>query len=273
MNEGSGKRSVKDIMKSLNKNTLGIIICAAVLLLTLIIYLVARGPHGNNKNETPKESMTVEAAAQIGDNDMTDVSSDAEEGESWQILSDKEYDVSINALGEGYSGEFVEDGSDEKVKNVLALKFANNGTKAIQYGEYVFDLNGEVASFKFSNLPAGQSCLVMEAGKHAYKKKDTISLVSRVVAQVDELPFANDQILVVDNSDDTIAIMNLTDKELPSARVFYKTFDEENNSFIGGITYTAKAEKIPAGGSVTVAPSHYVSGESIVVGSGIYESE
>ena len=275
MNEESGKRTVKEIIKSMNKNTLGIIICAGILLLTLVVFLMTRGSDslGNSKNEEPKESLTVEEVSQSGDNDLTDVSTDSDEGDSWQTLNDNEYDVTISALGEGYSGRFMEDGSDEKVKNVLALKFTNNGTKAIQYGEYVFDLNDEVVSFKFSNLPAGQSCVVLEAGKHSFKKKDTLNLVSRVVAQVDELPFANDQVLIVDNSDNTITIMNLTDKELPSARAFYKTFDEENSVFLGGITYTAKVENIPAGKGVTVEPGHYVSGKSVVVGSGVYESE
>ena len=275
MNEESGKRTAKEIIKSMNKNTLGIIICAGILLLTLVVFLMTRGSDslGNSKNEEPKESLTVEEVSQSGDNDLTDVSTDSDEEDSWQTLNDNEYDVTISALGEGYSGRFMEDGSDEKVKNVLALKFTNNGTKAIQYGEYVFDLNDEVVSFKFSNLPAGQSCVVLEAGKHSFKKKDTLNLVSRVVAQVDELPFANDQVLIVDNSDNTITIMNLTDKELPSARAFYKTFDEENSVFLGGITYTAKVENIPAGEGVTVEPGHYVSGKSVVVGSGVYESE
>ena len=274
MNEGSGKKSVREIVNSMNKNTLGIIICAAVLLLTLVVFLATRGvgSHANSNNEEPEASMTVEEASQIGDSNMKDVSVDSEDGEAWRTINDKEYNVTIDALGEGYSGEFVEDGSDKKVKNVLALKFTNNGTKAIQYGEYVFDLKGEVASFKFSNLPAGQSCIALEINQHSFKNKDILSIVSRVVAQVDELPFANDQVLVVDNSDNTITIMNLTDKELPAARAFYKTFDEENNVFIGGITYTAKVENVPAGGSVTVKPSHYVSGKSVVVGSGVYDS-
>ena len=275
MSEGSEKRTLGKFVKSMNKNTLGVIICVAILLLTLIVFLATRGSdsQGNNKSEEPEASMTVEEVAQNGDNDLTDVSADSDEEDEWQTLNDNEYDVTISSLGEGYSGEFMEDGSDEKVRNVLALKFTNNGAQAIQFGEYVFDLNDEVVSFKFSNLPAGQSCIVLEAAKHRYKRKDTLNLVSRVVAQVDELPFASDKVLVVDNSDNTITIMNLTDKVLPSARAFYKTFDEENNVFIGGITYTAKVENIPAGGGVTVEPSHYVSGKSVVVGSGIYESE
>lgn len=276
MSENSGnKKSIREIVGSLNKNTIGILICAAVLVLVLLIFFVVRGSSdsGKSKNDEPKTSMTVEAAAQIGDSDTTGISTDTKDDDSWNSMTDEEYGVSISKVEDGYTGQFVEDGSDESVKNILALRITNNGTQDIQYGEYVFSIDDTVVTFKFSSLPVGQSCVVLEAGKHKYKEEENLNLVTRVVAQTEELPFARDQILIVDNSDDTITIMNLTDKELPSVRAFYKTFDEENNTFVGGITYTAKAESIPAGGGVTVAPAHYHSGKSVVVGSGVYESE
>ena len=66
--------------------------------------------------------------------------------------------------------------------------------------------------------------------------------------------------------------MNLTNKELPVVRLFYKYFYEDENTFLGGITYSASAEKVPAGGSVTVSPGHFESGVSIFMGSGVYLS-
>lgn len=271
---GGKKQSLTERLRSMNRNTLGIIISAAVIILVLVIWLLVRGggASNENKNSTAKEG-TPEAYAEIGDSNLSSIKTDTEEGEVWEVLNDEEYGIQIDALSDGYSGAFLEDGSDEKVKNVLGLKFTNTGSQDIQYAEYVFGIGKKTVSFKLSDLPVGQSCIVLEASRHEYKKKDALSLVSRVVALVDEIPFAREQLLVVDNSDDTITIMNLTEKDIPVARVFYKSFSSDDNIFVGGITYNAKAEKIPAGSGVTVAPAHFKSGESVVVGTGVYESD
>lgn len=277
-NKNNVRDSIKTRMETLNKNTLGIIICVTVLVLTIAVFLITRGSDGSpgrNKTEgetTAKESMTVEDYAEIGDADINAVTTDTKDSDKvWKTMEDDKYAIEIKVLPDGYTGNYLEDGSDEDVKDILALMFTNKGTQDIQYAEYVFSLGKEVVSFKLSNLPAGQSCQVLEASRHNNDKKNAMELISRVVAQVEELPFARDELLVVDNSDNTITIMNTTKKEIAVARVFYKNFDSENNLFMGGITYTAKAEKIPAGGGVTVSPAHYTSGESVVVGSGVYE--
>ena len=74
------------------------------------------------------------------------------EKDAWTILMDKEYSIQIEALGSGYSGAFVEDGSNEKVSDVLALRFTNNGKQVIQYAEYVFGIDNETVSFKLTDL-------------------------------------------------------------------------------------------------------------------------
>ena len=275
-NKNTSKKDWKTVLSSMNKNTLGILVCALILVLTLVIFFVTRGT--TDSTETKKteeeihETMTVEDAKEIGDSDTSKVSTDGKDsGGSWKTMDDDEYSLQIDAVPEGYTGTFLEDGNDEDVKDIMALKFTNKGNQDVQYAEYAFSIGKEIVSFKLSDLPAGQSCLVLESAKHQNAVKEELSLVSRVVALVDEIPFARDEVLVVDNSDNTITIMNLTDKEIPVARAFYKSFDSEENMFVGGITYTAKAEKIPAGGGVTVAPTHYESGKSVIIGSGVYE--
>ena len=188
----------------------------------------------------------------------------------WTSLEDKDYGVTIKTLAAGYDGAFLEDGSDEQVKNVLALQFVNTSDKDIQYAEYAFAVNGVPISFKVSDLPAGQSCVVLEASRHQRDTKEVLELVSRVVAPVDMLP-GSDKVLPVINDDNTITLMNTTSEELPVVRVFYKYFYEEENTFVGGITYTATAEKIPAGGSVTISPSHFESNASLIMGTGVYD--
>ena len=275
---GETGKSLKGKLSSLNKNTLGILICAAVLVLTLIIFLVAGHGHssGGKSAQTPAERQDLTSEqqdlAEIGDSNLQSVKTDAKSDDKpWKTMRDDDYSIEIGSLSKGYSGAFIEDGTDEEVKNVLALQFKNSGSKDIQYAEYVFGYGKDTVSFKLSDLPAGQSCVVLEAGRHEFEKNESPSLISRVVAQVDEIPFARDEVLVVDNSDNTLTIMNLTEKEIPVVRVFYKNYDSEDNVFFGGITYTVTAENIPAGNGVMVTPEHFKSGDSVVVGSGIYD--
>jgi hypothetical protein len=188
----------------------------------------------------------------------------------WSTMTDGVYQIAIRRLN-AYTGPLFEDGSDADVSNVLALQFRNDGAQAVQYAEYVFDINGEEVAFKLSNLPAGQRCVVLAANRHAFNAGEVLKLKSRMVAQVETLPTADDQLLLVNNSDNTITVMNLTDHNIPLARVFYKTYYAEQDSFIGGITYTVEIRNIPAGGSSgAIAPSHFSAEMSRFVGSGVY---
>ncbi len=233
----------------------------------------------------------IETIRQTGNSNLSGVTTDTGSGVSggsaggadqqadapktpWTNLEDKDYGITIKTLAAGYDGAFLEDGSDEQVKNVLALQFVNTSDKDIQYAEYAFSVNGKPISFKLSDLPAGQSCVVLEASRHQYDKNEVLDIISRVVAPVDLLHAEGDnQVLIVKNAEDnTLTLMNATDKELPVVRVFYKYFYEEENTFVGGITYTATAEKIPAGGSVTIAPDHYEDAACVITGFGVYDN-
>ena len=188
----------------------------------------------------------------------------------WSKMTDNDYQISMRRLNP-YSGPFIEDQTDEQVTNVLALQFRNDGEQDVQYAEYVFNVNGTDLIFKLSNLPAGQTCVVLEANRHPYNANEVLKLSSRLVAQVDDLPTASDQILPVNNGDDTFVVMNLTGQPIASARVYFKSYYPDENTFIGGITYSVEVKNIPANGSSEViAPVHYSSDYSMFVGSTVY---
>ena len=222
----------------------------------------------------------IDTIRQTGNSNLSGIQTDTGSGvagtgeetvkQPWTTLNDADYGIEIRTLAAGYDGAFLEDGSDDEVKNVLALLFKNTSDKDIQYAEYAFAVDGKPISFKVSDLPAGQQCVVLEASRHQRNTSEVLELISRVVAPVDMLP-GSDKVLPVMNDDNTITIMNLTQEELPVVRVFYKYFYPDENTFVGGITYTATATKVPAGGSVTIAPSHFEANASVIMGTGVYE--
>lgn len=266
-----------------NKKTLWIVIAvAAVLVLALVIWLCTRSsddapsPDAPGVTETaqPTKDPDVESpdaqTPTVGNGDTSNVTTDTAADTPWTAMTDGDYNISIRSLG-GYDGLFIEDGSDAEVSGVLALQFTNNGSDAIQYAEYAFQAGSETLSFKLSDLPAGYSAVVLEANRHPYDSAEVLKLTDRVVATVESLSFASEQVLVVDNGDDSLTLMNVTDETLPVVRVFYKFYYADENVFVGGITYTAKGRNIPAGGSVTIYPSHYVSDGCVLMGSAVYE--
>lgn len=222
----------------------------------------------------------LETIRQTGNSNLSGVKTDTGSGtagtgeetvkQPWTKLNDEDYSLEISTMAAGYDGAFLEDGSDDEVKNVLALLFKNNGEQDIQYAEYVFAVDGKPISFKVSDLPRGQQCVVLEASRHQRDTNEVLELVSRVVAPVDILP-GSDKVVPVINDDNSITLMNLTQEELPVVRVFYKYFYPDENTFVGGITYTATATKIPAGGSVTISPSHFEANASVIMGTGVYD--
>ena len=222
----------------------------------------------------------IDTIRQTGNSNLSGVTTDTGSGiagtgeetvkQPWTSLKDEDYGIEIRTLAAGYDGAFLEDGTDDEVKNVLALLFVNTSDKDVQYAEYAFAVDGKPISFKVSDLPAGQQCVVLEASRHQRNTNEVLELISRVVAPVDMLP-GSDKVLPVINDDNTITLMNTTQEELPVVRVFYKYFYEDENSFVGGITYTATATKVPAGGSVTIAPSHFEANASVIMGTGVYD--
>lgn len=264
-----------------HKKTLWIAVAVvAVLVLALVIWLCARPGETPPEPDAPIESanpntdpdVESDPDAQnhtVGNGDTSNVTTDAADGVPWTTMTDSDYSVGIRALG-GYDGLFIEDGSDAEVANVLALQFTNNGSEVIQYAEYAFQTGGETLRFKLSDLPAGSSVVVLEANRRQYDSSEVLKLTDRVVATTPELTFASDQVLIVDNGDSSLTLMNLTDETLPVVRVFYKYYYDEEDVFVGGITYTAKGRSIPAGGSVTIYPSHYVTDGCVLMGSAVY---
>ena len=187
----------------------------------------------------------------------------------WGTMTDGDYQVSMRRLN-AYSGPFIEDQSDDEVSNVLALQFRNDSEQDLQYAEYIFDANGTKLVFKLSNIPAGQSCVVLEEGHHPYHADEILILTSRLVANVDVLPSAADQIKIEDNGDDSFTVVNLTDQPIASARVYFKTYYPDENTFIGGITYTVEVKDIPASGSSEpITSTHYGSDFTVFTGSAV----
>ena len=81
------------------------------------------------------------------------------------------------------------------------------------------------------------------------------------------------KIQVTDNGDNTLTVKNLTNETIPTVRIFYKYYMEDEKLFVGGIAFTVRISRLGAGASVTIQPSHYTSQTSRMVMVLTYASE
>ena len=87
------------------------------------------------------------------------------------------------------------------------------------------------------------------------------------------MEMSESKVQVTDNGDNTLTVKNLSNETIPTIRVFYKYYMEDEKLFIGGIAFTVRVSMLGAGASVEIQPSHYASRTSRVVMILTYDSE
>lgn len=173
--------------------------------------------------------------------------------------------LDILSIGQ-YEGKFVEDGSDDKKDNVLAIVVKNTSDKTISSGEIKLRKIGTSKSIKFifTNLKAGSSALVMEStGEVNFNGEDKYVYVSSSVNTEESTSLMEDKIEVT-TKDKNITVKNLTNKNLNTVYVYYKIVTD-GNCYLGGITYRAKFENVKGEKSVTADTLHFSNKNSEII--------
>ena len=181
------------------------------------------------------------------------------------------YGLTIHRLAP-YNGMFVEDGTNANVENVAMLLVSNDSDYPIEYASIAVQYGGETLTFDISALPKGEKMVVQEkTGKSIPDGK--AQAAKALVVRRATMEMSRDQVEVVDNGDNTLTIRNVSGKLLPTVRVFYKYYMEDEDVFVGGIAFTVRITRLDADASVTIQPSHYASATGRVVMVLTYDSE
>lgn len=171
-----------------------------------------------------------------------------------------------------YSGIYLEDGSDGNVSGIAVALLCNTGDEAIEYVDVTMVYEDKTLVFKASAIPAGARIAVQEMNKVSCSDGALLEC-SASIAALETLDLAEDSLRLEDNGDNSITITNLTNEEIATVRVFYKYYLEDEATFIGGITYTAKISNLKPQESIVVTPSHYTSEGSVVVMVRTYDTD
>ena len=170
-----------------------------------------------------------------------------------------------------YDGIYLEDGSDTSVSGVASILLHNAGSQGVDYAELFLTGSRTELKFVVSGFPAGGTAAVQADGKAPYVDQEyTAARADAVLA--DSFPMAQGVLQIEETDSDALKITNLSDKDIPCVRVFYKFCMQPENVYVGGITYVAKVENLKAGASVQITPSHYAKGGSRVIMAKTYDT-
>ena len=275
------------------KNRLAILIgavCLAIVLLAIVLAVILDGRSSDpNRNayqteptenstegpETPSQGQTTPPAPEeLPSSVVIPPKKDPQTGETLAVSFPCRipgYDLTIEKLAP-YTGLFVEDGSNANAQNVAMLQVKNDGDYPVEYAQIRLVCGQKELLFDISALPAGRQLVVQEkTGKTIGGEKATSA--SALVVQRAKMEMSEEQIQVIDNGDNTLTVRNLTGETIPTVRIFYKYYMEDENLFVGGIAFTARVTGLGAGASMKIQPAHFTSRTSRVVMVLTYDSE
>lgn len=145
-------------------------------------------------------------------------------------------DISVDQVYTA-TGYFPEDGSDEAIENVLAIKLTNTSDKTLEYLTFTLTVNGEAYSFAAATVPGGKSVYVFNSAR-ASAPGTVTSLTGEAQIEVyfAEEPSAKTDVLSYQVQNGTVTVTNISGQDIRSEiMVYYKATAEKG--YLGGITY------------------------------------
>lgn len=147
-----------------------------------------------------------------------------------------------------YSGEYVEDGSNEACSNIAAVRLVNNSDVHYQYLKFTVRTAEISYSFSATTLFSGARMTVLDQTKTAYADGQIVSVEANSVAPFTSQPTVHLETFEISYLDGIINVKNLTDQDRTDVYVYYKNMDDYG--YFGGITYRCPFGTVSGGATV-----------------------
>ena len=286
------RKASENLLKKLSPRRIAVICCIAAALAAGGIWLYSSGGavsdgtedgtgEENGEKESGEKKSEGEAAGEESSDSLDALSDQEPAGEDTEEDDSSGGDIqetvkgislpySIGGSGlvirsiTSYDGTYIEDGSDSDISGVTVIILENTGDTEVEYASITVNREGTELQFEASALPAGGTVVVQEKNRVLFEGGNYTDC-SADVAEIEEFDMSSDQIRVDETGDQTLTVTNLTDENIPAVRIFYKFYMEDEDTYVGGITYTAKITGLDANASVEITPSHYLKGSSRIM--------
>ena len=163
-----------------------------------------------------------------------------------------------------YDGVFIEDGSDRTVSGISAIVVENVGDEYIEYAKISMWCNAKQLVYELKLLEPKGVVIVQESTAAIYEDGE-YSDFNAEIATMDSMEMATSYVSIDETAEGAIRITNVSEKDIPSVRLFYKFYKSETKVLLGGIAYTAKISDLKQGETREIVPSHYEKGASRIM--------
>lgn len=145
-----------------------------------------------------------------------------------------------------YSGKFVEDGSDDELKDIMSVYLINTTDVSYQMLDFTLLLPQGKYSFSAKTVFANSSFVVLEKDRNFIPPKTDEFIVDVTdVVMFNEKPSVHLDKFEITYTDKIINVKNITGEDIENVYVYYKNVKDD--IFFGGITYRVSVGKVPAG--------------------------
>lgn len=164
-----------------------------------------------------------------------------------------------------YSGEYVEDGSDEEVEGVLALVVENCGEDIIEFASIALPCGEKTVTFEVSGLYVSGRCFVLAKDRAAYEDVAAIGTPTATVTCLGDravLDFGG-EFELHGETDRILTLRNISGLSISNVYLYYKNF--RDGLLWGGITYRVPFGTVEDGTPVQKNAEHYSAAASVIL--------
>lgn len=216
-------------------------------MISLLIVLSACGKQGGEPGKTDAPDVSTYDADGTADG-TTSAEAPADDGKK---------NGGIEVLGlSSYTGAYIEDGTDDTVENIAALRIRNDSDRAYQTLTLKVTSNGMVYEFFVTALLPGDELTVLERYRAVFGGTQEIS--SFEIAESSyfaEEPSMHEELFTLQLFSGVINLRNDSPTDMPNdVYVYYKAKDA--SGLLGGITYRVNFGALKSGELAQRASAH-----------------
>lgn len=265
-----------DKQKSSRRETVIVLFFAAILLLLLAAIFFWL-----NQGDEPEAGATVTTAADTVPSASSDAGTTEQPTESQEALHpsyaidgftvfasvpESEICDGLRLLCAGlYSGEYVEDGTDEEVTDVLALIVENCGDDIIELASIQIPCGDRTVTFEVTGLPVTGKCFVLAQARATCDDEAALGTPTATVTYLADrtvLDFGSDFELHGE-TDRILTLRNISGQSAANVCLYYKNF--RDGLFRGGITYRVNFGTIEDDMPLQKYSAHYTADASVIL--------
>ena len=234
---------------------LWVLIAAAVLCIAAVVLRSARP----DDPVRPSVENTVPSRTEPAETVPGETKPGEQDPEMDQSIIDLGYGLEITDVG-GYTGAYMEDGSNEIVSDVMMLVVRNIGEQDVQLADIVAFSGGEEYTFRLTNLAVGARAVLLDLARKPEFEADLESAVLSAVALFEMPMELYEDTIQITGLNGMLNVKNISEKDISGDIYIYYKF-AATDIFYGGITFRVRVEGGLKAGEIRQVPAGHYSPE------------